>query len=72
MQVMTSKEAYAAMFHFLEQLHLRTRSDELGSLLGAMSILDDGSPADPAMTADWQKAVEYAVKGGDPAPLELK
>ena len=34
-----------------------------------MSLLEDGSPADPAIIADWQEAVEYALKGGEPAPL---
>jgi hypothetical protein len=68
---MTSKQAYAAMFHFLEEVYLRTKSDDLGGLLGGMSILDDGSPADRAIIADWQEAVEYALKGGDAAPLEL-
>jgi hypothetical protein len=71
MQIMTSGQAYAAMFHFLETAYLRTRSDDLGGLLGSMSILPDGSPADPAIIASWQAAVEFAVKGGGPAAQEL-
>jgi hypothetical protein len=37
-----------------------------------MSLLEDGSPADRAIVADWQQAVEYALKGGEAAPLELR
>jgi hypothetical protein len=72
MTVMSEKQAYAAMFHFLEQLYLRTKSDELGGLLGGMSILQDGSPIDPAIGKDWRDAVEYAVNGGGPSPLKVK
>lgn len=72
MNTMTDRQAYAAMFHFLEEVYLRTKSDELGGLLGAMSILEDGSPADPAIVNDWGKAVAYALRGGQPGSLELK
>jgi hypothetical protein len=72
MTVVSDKQAYAAMFHFLEQLYLRTKSDDLGGLLGGMSMLQDGSPADPAIEKDWQDAVAYALKDGGPSPLKLK
>lgn len=72
MKSMTSKEAYSAMFYFLEQLYKRTGSDELGGLLGGMALLADGSPADPAVSRDWQNAVEYATKGGRSGALELE
>lgn len=72
MTVMSDKQAYAAMFHFLQQLYLRTKSDDLGGLLGGMSMLQDGSPADPAIGSDWQEAVEYTLKGGEPNLLKLK
>jgi hypothetical protein len=36
MTVVSDKQAYAARFHFLEQLYLRTKSDDLGGLLGGM------------------------------------
>ena len=68
---MTESQAYAAMFRFLEQLYLRTKSDDLGGLLGGMAKLEDGSPADPAVVEDWRLAVEYALKGGKPTPLKL-
>ena len=69
---MTDKEAYAAMFYFLDQTYKRTGSGELGGLLGGMSLLADGSPADPAVARDWQEAVEYALKGGLPDSLKLQ
>jgi hypothetical protein len=72
MSVMTDKQAYAAMFRFLERLYMRTKSDELGGLLGEMSMLEDGLPADPAIVDDWRQAVEYALRGGKPVSLELE
>ena len=71
MRTMTEKQAYAAMFYFLEQAYKRTNSDELGGLLGSMSMLEDGSPADAAMVSDWHQAVDYALKGGGPGSLTL-
>jgi hypothetical protein len=72
MSTMTDKQAYAAMFRFLEQLYRRTNSNELGGLLGSMAILADGSPADPAILQDWHDAVAYALKGGAPGSLTLR
>jgi len=72
MNTMTDKQAYAAMYYFLEELWKRTKSDDLGNLLGDMSLLPDGSPADAAIVNDWRQAVEYALKGGKPGSLEVK
>ena len=69
---MTDKQAYTAMFHFLEQAYKRTGSNELGGILGGMSLLEDGSPADSAMTEDWRQAVEYALNGGKAGSLKLQ
>lgn len=54
---LTLKEAYAAMYAYLEEYYARTGSDDIGSLLGGMSLLSDGSPADPAAWEDWECAV---------------
>ena len=43
MTMMTDKQAYAAMFCFLERLYERTQANELGGLLGSMSLLRDRS-----------------------------
>ena len=60
---LTLKEASAAMFEVLKSRYKQTRSDELGGMLGEMSLLPDGSTADPAIWGDWLKCVE-AAKGG--------
>jgi len=71
MTTLTDEQAYAAMFHFLEDFYLRTKSDDVGSLLGSMSLLSDGGPADPAVAEEWQEAVKFAVEGGKAGKLEL-
>ena len=68
--LLTVTEAYAAMYTFLDRIFAATHSDELGGLLGGMSLLPDGNPADPAAWSDWLHAVAI-VKAGR-ANLELK
>lgn len=48
------------MFEYLEAYYERGNSDEIGSMLGSMSMLDDGSTADAAVWNDWEKAFERA------------
>ena len=45
-------QAYRAMVLFLERQYALGASDQLGALLGAMALLEDGSPADPALAKD--------------------
>ncbi|WP_428659121.1 hypothetical protein [Reyranella sp.] len=71
MRTMTDKQAYAAMYHFLDQYYQGTKSDDVGALLGAMSLLADGEPADPAINSDWEDAVEFALSGGKAGNLVL-
>jgi hypothetical protein len=59
----TIKQAYAAMYSYLQALYDTTGSDDLGGLLGSMSLLADGSPADPGVWEDWMRAVEQARNG---------
>lgn len=54
------KQAYWAMYSFLEELYSEYEFDQLGGLLGSLSLLPDGSPADPAMWNDWLRFVEEA------------
>ena len=54
---LTVRDAYAAMFAFLEGLYRRTKSDDLGTLLGGMSLLEDGGTADLAYWAEWKTAI---------------
>jgi hypothetical protein len=52
------KQAYLAMYSFLEELYTKYEFDQLGGLLGSMSLLPDGTPADQAMWGDWLRAIE--------------
>jgi hypothetical protein len=72
MRSMTDGQAYAAMYYFLEDIWKRTNSEGLANLLSDMSLLPDGSPADPALTNDWQRAVDFALGGGEPGKLTLQ
>ena len=59
MQNLDTKLAYKAMFRFLEKYHALTNADDIGSLLGSMSmdVFHDAMPADPAMWEDWLAAI---------------
>jgi len=58
---LTEKQAYLAMFYYLENLYELTSSDDLGGFLGSMMMLKDGTPADPACWSDWQKAIHKVL-----------
>ena len=58
---LTEQQAYLAMFAFLEAEYRLTSSDEIGALLGSMSLLPDGSPADPAVKEQWTEALATAL-----------
>ncbi|UOK71219.1 hypothetical protein [Ancylobacter polymorphus] len=63
---MTIREAYRTMFLFLEkEWELTGRPDELGSLLGSLSTLEDGLPVDPANWEQWLEAVKAARESTD-------
>lgn len=59
---LTIEEAYAAMFEFLRQYYASTGADEVGALLGGLSLLADGQPADPGLIQDWRTAVAEIMK----------
>jgi hypothetical protein len=69
---LTKKEAYLAMFSFLEKQYALTKADDIGALLGGMSLLQDGGTADPAMWEDWEKAITKVKAGQSDASLKLK
>lgn len=62
---LTARQAYAAMFGFLEVYYERTGSDEIGALLGGLAIDEDGEPMDPAAWTDWLVAVNKTTSGSD-------
>jgi hypothetical protein len=59
---LTKKQAYAAMYLYLEAVYDRTSSDGIGAMLGGMSLLADGGTADPAVWPDWEEAVRKALQ----------
>jgi hypothetical protein len=69
--MITIKEAYKAMYIYLERLYEMTGSDDLAGFLGSMSTLQDGSLADEAVWDDWLEAVE-AAKSNHNTNLDLK
>lgn len=71
MAELTLEQAYLAMFSFLAGHYERSKSDDVGALLGSMSLLPDGRPADPAIVEDWRLAVEAALSGKVHASMRL-
>ena len=54
----TKEEAFLAMYAFLEKHYALTSSDDVGALLGSLSLLPDGNSADPAVREDWEESIE--------------
>lgn len=59
---LTKLEAFKAMEDFLIKHYARTSSDDIGSLLGDMRILEDGSTADTAAWEYWTENIERIIK----------
>jgi hypothetical protein len=68
---LTKEQAYLAMYSFLDK-QFSLGCEELGSILGSMSLLADGSPADSVLASDWQEAVTAALSGQVDARLTLQ
>ena len=68
---LTKEQAYLAMYSFLDK-QFSLGCKELGGILGSMSLLPDGNPADAAFASDWQEAVAAAVSGQVNAQLSLQ
>ncbi|WP_133170118.1 hypothetical protein [Kumtagia ephedrae] len=61
---LSREEAYAAMFAFIQQRWMRMPAvDEYAIMLGELSVVPDGSTADPASWSDWNAAVDLALAG---------
>lgn len=72
MSTVTDEQAFAAMYRFLEQFYDRSGgSVDVGGLLGSISLLPDGKPADAATAKDWQEAIQFALNGGKAGALIL-
>ena len=61
---MREQAAYKAMVKFLEDRYEQMPSDALGGLLGELNLLPDGTPADPAVSADWDRALGKVDREG--------
>lgn len=57
---MNFSKGYRMMYQYLDGLWDWTHDDTLGDLLSGMSLLPDGTPADPAYIGDWNSAVSLA------------
>ena len=68
---LTPELAYLAMYEFLVDIYQRTKSDELGSMLGSMSYLADGETTDPTIWKDWMLCVTKVLAGQGNAQLNL-
>jgi len=68
---LTQREAYLAMFSFLEDYYNRTNSDEIGSMLSGMCLMNDGRPMDGAYWDEWEQSVDRAVSGEVDAEMRL-
>jgi hypothetical protein len=72
MKQLTPEQAYLAMYAFLEAHYSRSKADDVGALLGSMSLLPDGTPADVAIERDWELAVQSSLAGTVNANMELR
>ena len=68
---MTPDQAYLAMYHFLDKQFL-LGCKEIGDILGSMSLLPDGRPADSALLQDWLDSVNIALSGTVDASLRIE
>lgn len=67
---LTQDQAYLAMYAFLDK-QFSLGCEELGGILGSMSLLADGCPADQAFAREWKDAVAAALSGNVEVQLRL-
>jgi hypothetical protein len=72
MEMLTEDEAYLAMFAYLEYRWNIIKSPDLANCLSDMSLLPDGSSADPAIKHEWQEAVKLVKAGKVDASQKLR
>lgn len=54
---LTVKEAYQAMYNYLQRMCEESGSDDIAELLSNMALLPDGEPANPGIWQDWIDAI---------------
>jgi hypothetical protein len=57
----TSSEEYAAMFAFLDACANHSYPNDVGGLIGQLTVMRQGMPVDRAHERQWRKAVSLAV-----------
>ena len=55
-------EAFKAMFSFLENYYEQTQADDIGTLLGSLTLLEDNRPIDSGMWEEWLEAIKKIKK----------
>lgn len=70
--VLTTRHAYLAMYQYLLQRFERSGFEGVGAVLGDLSLLEDGSPLDPAAWNDWLECIEKAKSSDVDTSLRLK
>jgi hypothetical protein len=73
METLTIRQAFDAMVHFLERQYALDKSDEIGTLLGSLSlqIWADDTTADPAAWDDWMESVQKVLMPDTPENRRL-
>lgn len=61
MKTLTELQAFAAMVLFLKQYYRQTKSEDIAIMLSDLSLLSDGSTADPAAWEDWSGSVQEVL-----------
>ena len=69
---LSKKQAFLAMFTFLEEYYEMTHADDIGSLLGSLALLEDGCSADTGVQEEWDSAVNRVLDGNIGAKFVLK
>lgn len=70
-EILSKKDAYLAMFSFLEEYYIRTGSDDIGSLLGEMCLTDNGMPVESACWDEWKRSLQKALNNEVDAEMRL-
>jgi hypothetical protein len=73
METLTIRQAFDAMFLFLEDYYERGHSDDIAVLLSGLNVhlWTDDSTADPAMWGDWMKSIQKIVMPETPENRQL-
>jgi hypothetical protein len=59
----TNLQAFNIMKQYLNSFYHKTKSDDIGSLLGDIWLLEDGLTADPAAWEDWVDSIKSIIPG---------